>query len=64
MRDRIEKLRVFLRDVVHETRKVTWPTHREIAGATSVVIVSTVMLAGLLAVYDWLISLMLKVVLR
>jgi len=64
MRDKLEKLKIFLREVAQETKKVTWPTPREIAGATSVVIFSTVALAGLLAAYDWVISMALRAVLR
>ena len=45
-------------------RRVTWPTWREIAGATAVVLAATAALALLLAVYDLLISNVLLVILR
>lgn len=64
MREQFEKLKLFLQEVSQEMRKITWPTPREIVGATSVVIVTTIAMAGLLAVYDWFVSQGIKVVLR
>jgi len=64
MTEKIAKLKSFLQEVYQETRRITWPTTREIAGATGVVIFTTIAMAGLLAVYDWLVSMTLKVVLR
>ena len=37
-----------------EMKKVNWPTRREIIGSTWIVIAGTLMLAGLLAVIDFL----------
>ncbi len=59
-----EQGRTFLGEVNQEVRRVTWPTMREIAGATAVVIVATAALAILLALYDLVISNVLKVILR
>jgi len=64
VREQFEKLKLFLQEVSQEMRKITWPTPREIVGATSVVIVTTIAMAGLLAVYDWFVSQGIKVVLR
>jgi len=64
MMEKIEKLKSFLQDVYQETRRITWPTAREIAGATGVVIFTTIAMSCLLAVYDWVVSMTLKVVLR
>ena len=64
MRERFEQLRSFLRDVNQEARRITWPTGKEITGATSVVIMTTLATASLLALYDVVISRVLRVILR
>lgn len=64
MKAKVEELRGFLQEVNQEVRRVTWPTPKEIAGATLVVIVTTAALSLLLFVLDFVISRLLDVVLR
>lgn len=64
MREHFDRFKLFLQEVAQEVRKVTWPTPREIVGATSVVIMATIAMAILLAIYDWFISQGLKVVMQ
>jgi len=58
------KLRTFLVEVNQEGRRVVWPTSKEIAGATGVVLITTAIIAVILMFYDLLISSGLKVILR
>ena len=64
MRERVEQLKGFLHDVNQEGRRITWPTGKEITGATSVVILTTLATALLLAMYDVVISWILRVILH
>ncbi|MEK7475544.1 MAG: preprotein translocase subunit SecE [Candidatus Coatesbacteria bacterium] len=64
VREWFERAKAFVAEVGQEVRRVTWPTSREIAGATAVVIAATAALALLLAFYDLLISNVLLVILR
>jgi preprotein translocase subunit SecE len=64
IREWLERAKAFVAEVSQEVRRVTWPTWREIAGATAVVLAATAALALLLAVYDLLISNVLLVILR
>ena len=60
----IDQFRMFIQEVNQEVRRVTWPTSRELFGATLVVVFTTGVLAGLLALYDLVISRLLRVILR
>jgi len=64
MKQKIEQLKTFVQEVSQEIRRITWPTPREIAGATGVVLFATAVLAALLMVYDTAISAGLRAVLR
>ena len=59
----IEQAKHFIQDVNQEVRRVTWPTSKELIGATVVVVLTTGILAGLLALYDLVISRLLRVIL-
>ena len=59
----IEQAKHFIQDVNQEVRRVTWPTSKELIGATVVVVLTTGILAGLLALYDLVISRVLRVIL-
>ena len=48
----IDGVRVFVADVVNETRKTTWPERQELFESTIVVIVSVVLLAVFVGVSD------------
>ena len=56
----VEKSRDFLREVVVEGKKVTWPDKRQTILATVAVVVFVLVSAGYLALADYIISLMLK----
>jgi preprotein translocase SecE subunit len=64
MREKLEQFRAFLLEVNQEARRISWPRPREIAGATVVVLIAGVIVAGLLFVYDGVISVALHAVLR
>ena len=64
MRQKIEQFRVFVTEVSQEARRVSWPLPREIAGATGVVLFTTLIIAVLLSLFDLLISAALRVVLH
>lgn len=48
------RLNLFVREVIAELRKVIWPTRRELVGYTIVVIVFVVIMAGIVALMDFL----------
>jgi len=52
MKERLEKLIQFFREVRAELRRVTWPTRRETLGATSVVLVLVMMMSFFLGLVD------------
>lgn len=51
---RTKRVYIFADEVVTELRRVTWPTREETVRSSSVVVVFTVVLAGVLAIYDYL----------
>ncbi len=62
--EQIQKAKTFLREVNQEMHRVTWPTSREVTGATVVVLFTSALVAVLLSVYDWLIGKALGVIIR
>jgi preprotein translocase subunit SecE len=46
------KISKFLRDVVHELKRVTWPTKKEIFNFTIVVLVTMAFFAVILGIFD------------
>jgi preprotein translocase subunit SecE len=48
----VERIREFIREVVVEFRKVTWPSRPELLNSTTVVVVVTVVLAFFLGGVD------------
>ena len=64
MAEQVEKVKIFVAEVGQEVRRVTWPTGREIAGATAVVLAATAIVAILLAVYDLIVSRVLGIILQ
>ena len=57
----IDKSIQFLREVVSEGKKVTWPNWRQAALATVAVIIFILLSAGYLALVDYFISLILRI---
>lgn len=64
MREKIEKIRTFLLEVNQEIRKITWPAPRELAGATAIVLLATVLMALILGFFDLVIAWALKLIIR
>jgi preprotein translocase subunit SecE len=49
----IARFRLFLRQVIAELRKVIWPTRKELIDYTVVVLIFVVIMAAILALYDF-----------
>ncbi len=47
------RLALFIRQVVAELRKVIWPTRKELIAYTTVVIVFVLVMAGIIAAFDF-----------
>ena len=50
------RISLFIREVIAELRKVIWPTRKELITYTGVVIVFVVVMAGIVALLDFLFS--------
>jgi preprotein translocase subunit SecE len=59
MREYVEKVTTFLQDVHAETKKVTWPSRKDVLGSTLVVIVAVFIIAGYLGIVDFVLSLII-----
>jgi preprotein translocase subunit SecE len=59
MREYVEKVTTFLQDVHAETKKVTWPSRKDVLGSTLVVIVAVFIIAGFLGIIDFALSLII-----
>lgn len=57
MREYVEQVTNFLQDVHAETKKVTWPSRKDVMGSTVVVVVAVFIIAGFLGVIDFILSL-------
>lgn len=51
---RTPRVYIFADEVITELRRVTWPTQEETVRSSTVVVVFTVVLAAVLAVYDYI----------
>jgi preprotein translocase subunit SecE len=60
----LRRVREFFHDVLVEFRRVSWPTRKEVAGSTSVVIVMVLVLAVFLAVVDHALTWLVRLVIR
>ncbi|MCX5801519.1 MAG: preprotein translocase subunit SecE [Candidatus Eisenbacteria bacterium] len=60
MKQFIERLKVFVKEVRLEMSKVTWPTRGELQDSTIVVIVSVVVISAFIGVIDWILYSMVK----
>ena len=47
------RVALFIRQVIAELRKVIWPTRKELIAYTTVVIVFVLVMAGIVAVFDY-----------
>jgi preprotein translocase subunit SecE len=53
LKQKVEGAKTFFGEVVNEIKKATWPEKQELIESTLVVIVSVVMLSGFVAVCDF-----------
>ena len=60
----VSRLREFVREVVAEFRKVTWPSRDELVNSTTVVIVVTLALAMFLGGVDIVLARLVERILR
>ena len=58
-----EKAVRFLQEVRMEMSKVTWPTREELVNSTGVVIILSLMFAGVIGVFDRLLSFVVNAIL-
>jgi preprotein translocase subunit SecE len=56
MRAFVDKATTFLQEVHAETKKVTWPSRKDVLGSTLVVIVAVFVIAGFLGIIDFVLS--------
>lgn len=50
----MKKLVQFFRECAGELRKVVWPTRADVLSSTKVVFISTIVVAAVLGLLDWL----------
>ncbi len=48
------RLALFIRQVIVELRKVIWPTRKELIAYTTVVVIFVLIMAGIIAGYDFI----------
>lgn len=61
---RLEQVRSYLRGVINELKKVHWPTRREVIIYTAVVLVTVSVVGVMIWIFDFLLSLILKLIIR
>jgi preprotein translocase subunit SecE len=57
VRDYAERVINFLQEVRSETKKVTWPSRKDVLGSTLVVVLAVFIIAGFLGIVDFGLSL-------
>ncbi len=60
--DSMKKAIEFLREVVSEVKKATWPSKQELIGSTIVVVVLVLFVAFYIAMVDFLLSRIMEVI--
>ncbi len=58
----MEKVTKFLKEVVAELRKVTWPSKDELIGSTIVTIVVSVIVAVFIGIVDRILTLLIQTI--
>ena len=56
----MEKIKKFLKEVLAELRKVTWPTKDELVGSTIVTIVVSIIVSVFIGVVDRILTFVVK----
>ena len=64
MKGLVVKTKNFFSEVGAEMKKVTWPTPEEIRGSTMVVLISMLILSVFIGVADFILSHLVKLLLR
>ncbi|NTV53693.1 MAG: preprotein translocase subunit SecE [Candidatus Firestonebacteria bacterium] len=59
-----EKMTGFIREAIAELKRVTWPTRKEIGGSTLVVLIVVGILMLTIGVFDFLLSILVKLIVR
>ena len=60
----IRKIKNYIREVKTEMKSVSWPNRSELISATAIVILSTALLAFFIGVVDFVLSTIVKILLR
>ena len=60
----IKGIKIYLKEVRQELKKVTWPSRRELMASTLVVIIAVAVMALVLGVFDFSISRAMTILLR
>ena len=60
----IAKVQLFFKEVVDELKRVSWTTRRELVDSTIVVVVSIFILAAIIGVLDYFLTLALDKLIR
>jgi preprotein translocase subunit SecE len=61
---RIDRSRNYILEVINEVKKVVWPPKKETKGATIVVIITVLISAVILALFDWISTVFMNLILR
>jgi preprotein translocase subunit SecE len=64
IREYTAKATTFLQEVHAETKKVTWPSRKDVLGSTLVVIVAVFVIAGFLGIVDFGLSLVIGTLIK
>ena len=60
----LEKATTFLRESYAELRRVTWPSRKELAGSTLVVLIVVGIIMLFIALFDFLLTLAVRFIMR
>jgi preprotein translocase subunit SecE len=58
----MKKIQQYLREVVQELKKVTWPNKEELKGSTWVVIVFTIAMAAFIGLVDFVLNHLMQLI--
>ena len=58
----MEKFKKFLKEVVAELRKVTWPTKEELIGSTIVTVVVSIVVAVFIGIVDRVLTIIIQMI--
>ncbi len=58
----LSRIKQFIREVIAESKKVTWPGKKEVIGSTIVVMIAVFLTAIFIGVVDYILSLILSLI--